>query len=258
MNDVTHVIQLRHLPLLFAASFAAGFVDSIAGGGGLITVPALLGLGLDPKLALGTNKLQALFGSGSAAWHYARAGVVPLRDCRRAFLLTFLGAAFGTVLALRASRELLLHVIPLMLLGVAVFVILRPRFGDTDLHPRMSRRVFDLGFGLLLGGYDGFFGPGTGTFWAMAFTLGLGFNLTKATGYTKVMNFASNVSSFLFFLAAGQVLALPGLVMGAGQWLGARAGSRMVIRQGARFIRPVFLAVVLALTAKLLFDAYSH
>lgn len=252
------MIRPWHFPLLFAASFVAGFVDSIAGGGGLITMPVLLSLGLDPKLALGTNKLQAVFGSGSAAWHYARAGVVPLADCRRGFLLTFLGAVIGALLALCASRELLVRVIPVLLLTVAVFVILRPKFGEADIHPRMRRGVFDLGFGLAIGGYDGFFGPGTGTFWAIAFMLGLGFNLTKATGYTKVMNFASNLCAMLLFLAAGQTLVAPGLVMGAGQLLGARAGSRLVIRNGARFIRPVFLTVVLALTVKLVLDAYGR
>jgi len=243
---------------LFATAFAAGFVDSVAGGGGLITVPVLLSLGLDPRVALGTNKLQAVFGSGSATWHYAHAGVVPLRDCRNGFVITFIGAALGTLLVQRASRDFLLHLIPILLLAVAAVMMLRPKLGEADLHPRMGRGAFDLGFGLLLGGYDGFFGPGTGTFWAMAFMLGLGFNLTKSTGYTKVMNFASNLSSLLVFLVAGQVLFVPGLVMGAGQWLGARAGSGLVIRKGTRFIRPVFLTVVLALTAKLLFDAYGR
>ena len=250
------MIELWQLPLLFAAAFAAGFVDSVAGGGGLITVPVLLSLGLDPRQALGTNKLQAVFGSGSATWHYSRAGTVELRDCGRGFLTTFIGAALGTLLVQQASRDFLLHAIPLLLLAVAAVVLFKPQLGLADLHPRMDRRVFDLGFGLLLGGYDGFFGPGTGTFWALAYMVGLCFNLTKATGHTKVMNFASNLSSLLVFAVAGQVLVVPGLVMGAGQWLGARAGSGMVIRHGARFIRPVFLTVVVALTAKLLFDAY--
>ena len=250
------MIELWHLPLLFVTAFAAGFVDSIAGGGGLITMPVLLSLGLDPQLALGTNKLQAVFGSGSATWHYARGGVVPLGDCRRGFAITFAGAALGSGLALVSSREVLRQLIPILLLAVAVIVILRPKLGHVDAHPRLSRSVFYWTFGLVLGGYDGFFGPGTGTFWALAFMFGLGFNLTKSTGYTKVMNFASNLSSLLFFLLAGRVLFVPGLVMGAGQLLGARAGSRMVMRQGTRFIRPIFLTVVFALTGKLLFDAY--
>src|SRR5487761_2043129 len=249
------VIALWQLPLLFATAVAAGFVDAIAGGGGLITVPVLMSLGLTPQEALGTNKLQASFGSGSAAGHYARAGVVPLADCRRGFALTFLGAAFGTVVVQRLDPTFLKRVIPILLLAVAAFVLLKPRLGEADIRPRLDRAVFDVLFGLGIGFYDGFLGPGTGTFWALAYLLGLGFNLTKATGYTKVMNFASNLSSLLFFLLGGHVLFRAGLVMGAGQWLGARLGATLVVRRGARFIRPVFFGVVLALTLKLLYDA---
>jgi uncharacterized protein len=113
-------------------------------------------------------------------------------------------------------------------------------------------------FGTAIGFYDGFFGPGTGTFWTMAYMLALGFNMARATGYTKVMNFSSNLSSLALFLWGGNVLFAAGLMMGAGQWLGARVGARLVITRGTSFIRPIFLTVVLALTAKLLFDAYRH
>lgn len=251
------MIALWQLPLLFATALAAGFVDAIAGGGGLITVPVLLSLGWDPQHALGTNKLQATFGSGSATWHYARAGVVPLGDCRRGAAITFAGAAVGTLVVQRLDPAFLRRIIPILLLAVAGFVLLKPRLGETDVHPRLGRAGFDLASGLLLGFYDGFFGPGTGTFWALACLLGLGFNLTKATGYTKVMNFASNLGSLLLFLLGGQVYFGAGLVMGAGQLLGAQWGAAMVVRRGARFIRPVFLVVVLALTLKLLYAAYG-
>lgn len=244
------------LALLFTTGLAAGFVDSIAGGGGLITLPVLLSFGFDPRHALGTNKLQASFGSGSAAWHYTRARTVALEDCGRGFVLTLLGAALGTMAVQRLDPSILRRAIPLLLGAVAFYVWFKPRLGTTDLHPRMSRGWFDVTFGLLLGFYDGFFGPGTGTFWTMAFMLGLGFNMTRATGYTKVMNFASNLSSLALFLWAGNVWVAAGLLMGAGQSLGARLGSRMVIARGTRFIRPIFLSVVFALILKLLWDVY--
>lgn len=250
------MIQTWQYPLLFATAFAAGFVDSVAGGGGLITVPVLLNLGIDPQFALGTNKLQATFGSGSAAFHYARAGTVPLADCRRGFAVTLVGAAGGTLLVQTASKEFLLRMIPVLLAVVAVFMLLKPKLGDTDVRPRLGRGFFDVTFGLVLGFYDGFFGPGVGTFWALAFMLGLGFNLTRATGYTKVMNFASNLSSLAFFLIGGKVYFTAGLVMGLGQLLGARLGARMVVSRGTRFIRPIFITVVLVITAKLFLDAY--
>lgn len=245
------------LALLFGTGLVAGFVDSIAGGGGLITLPVLLSLGLQPQHALGTNKLQATFGSGSAAWHYARAKTVQLRDCVRGFVLTLVGAALGTLAVLQVSPSSLKRAIPILLMAVAIYFVLKPRIGEQDLHPRMSRDWFDVIFGLGIGFYDGFLGPGTGTFWAMAFMLCLGFNLTRATGYTKVMNFASNLSSLAFFLWRGGVLFEAGLIMGFGQLLGARIGASMVITRGTRFIRPIFLAAVFAIILKLLYDAYK-
>jgi uncharacterized protein len=250
------MVQPWHWPLLFSTGLVAGFVDSVAGGGGLITLPVLMHLGIDPRLALGTNKLQATFGSGSAAWHYARAGTVSPADCKLGFAVTFVGAALGTWLVQLLPRDFLMHAIPVLLVVVAVYFLLKPDLGAAPAHPRLSRGWFALIFGLGLGFYDGFFGPGTGTFWAMAFVLGLGFNLVKATGYTKVMNFSSNLSSLLFFLLGGNVLCAAGLTMGLGQLLGARLGSRMVVAKGAKFIRPIFISMVLAITAKLLYDIY--
>jgi uncharacterized membrane protein YfcA len=234
----------------------AGFVDSVAGGGGLITLPILLNAGLDPHMALGTNKLQATFGSGGATVHHLRAGSAKWAECRRGFLLTLVGAALGAGLIQLFDPSLLKRFIPVMLLGVAAYVLFRPQFGERDAKPRMSWVRFDWLFCLGLGVYDGAFGPGTGTFFAMAYALMLGFNLTKATAHAKVMNFASNIASLGLFLSLGQVWLTAGLVMGAGQWLGARIGSHMVLRGGARFIRPIFLTMVVALAVKLLWNAY--
>jgi uncharacterized membrane protein YfcA len=244
-------------PILFLTGLAAGFVDSIAGGGGLITVPVLFSFGLPPKLALGTNKLQASFGSGSATWHYAEAGVVSPRECWLGVLFTIIGAPIGTWFVQSRDTDTLKRLIPILLLAIAGYMIFKPQLGEKDVHPRISARWFYPLAGLALGFYDGFLGPGTGSFWAMAFMLCLGFNLTKATGHTKVMNFASNVTSLAVFARAGQIDCAAGLVMGVGQLLGARFGSRMVVTRGARFIRPIFLAMVFALIAKLLYDAWG-
>lgn len=244
------------MALLFATGLVAGFVDAIAGGGGLITLPVMLSLGGDPQSALGTNKLQATFGSASATWHYARAGAVDLSDCGRGVVLTFVGAMVGTLGVRQIGPNTLKVVIPLLLIAVAAYTLRHPQLGETDRAARMSRARFDLTFGLLLGFYDGFFGPGTGTFWTMAFVLALGFNLTRATGYTKAMNFSSNLCSFLLFALAGKVNYGAGITMGVGQLIGARFGSRMVMTRGTKFIRPVFITVVLVLTGKLLYDAW--
>jgi uncharacterized protein len=252
------VIQHWQYPVLFATGLVAGFVDSIAGGGGLITVPVLLSVGLGPQETLGTNKLQATFGSGSATWHYAAAKTVPLKDCTRGFAFSLFGAALGALVVQQIDPSFLRSAIPFLLMAVALYTLFQPQLGAADLHPRMAHGWFDLLFGLGIGFYDGFFGPGTGTFWTMAYMLGLGFNMARATGYTKVMNFASNLSSLALFLIGGKVYFAAGLVMGIGQLAGARIGAKMVIAKGTKFIRPIFIAVVLVLTIKLAYDAYAR
>jgi uncharacterized membrane protein YfcA len=252
----SEVWQLWELPLLFGTGLIAGFVDSIAGGGGLITLPVLLSLGGDPQHALGTNKLQASFGSASATWHYSRAGAVNLSECWRVCVFTFIGAVIGALGVRQIGPSTLKVVIPLLLIAVAVYSLRNPKLGEVDTQPQITRGRFDVVFGLLLGFYDGFFGPGTGTFWTMAFVLMLGFNLTRATAHTKVANFSSNFSSLLVFAIAGQINYVAGFTMGLGQLIGARFGSQMVLQRGTKFIRPIFITVVLAITGKLLYDTY--
>src|SRR5262249_762817 len=179
------MIEGWQYPLLFGTGLAAGFVDSIAGGGGLISLPVLLNFGLAPQLALGTNKLQGTFGSGSATWHYVEAKTVVPGDCVRGFLFSFFGGVAGTLAVQRVDPSFLRQAIPILLIGIAGYLLVKPSLGTQDLYPRMARGGFDVVFGLLLGFYDGFFGPGVGTFWAMAYMLLLGFNMTRATGFTK-------------------------------------------------------------------------
>lgn len=243
------------LLLLFAAAFVAGLVDAIAGGGGLITVPALLAVGLPPQVALGTNKLQASFGSGSAMLHFVRSGNVRLRDCWQGIFWTALGASSGVWSVQLLDPLLLRRLIPWLLGGIVVYLLVSPRLGQEDIHARMSAGLFYLLFGLLIGFYDGFLGPGTGSFWAMAFMLLLGYSIIRATAATKVMNFTSNATALLLFLLAGQVHLQAGLLMGVGQFLGARIGARLVIRKGAGFVRPVFITMVLLILLKLVLQS---
>jgi len=241
------------LPLLFGAAFVAGLIDSIAGGGALITVPALMGIGLSPQVALGTNKLQASFGSGSAMLYFVRAGTVKLSDCWIGILWTAIGAAIGVWAVQLLDAMILKQLIPWLLAAIAVYTFFSPRLGEEDSHARMKGGSFYLLFGLSLGFYDGFFGPGTGSFWAMALMMLLGYSMMRATATTKVMNFTSNIAALIFFLSVGQVRFVEGIVMGVGQFLGARVGSKLVIKRGTAFIRPVFITMVLALVGRLIY-----
>ena len=212
-------------PLLFVIACIAGTVDAIAGGGGLITLPALLALGLPAPIALATNKLQGTFGSGSAAWNFARRGAVDWRECWLGFALTSVGALAGTYMTVRVlDQHLLSLIIPWLLGAIVVYMIFQPQLGEARRHHRLERPAFYALFGLGLGFYDGFFGPGAGSFWIIAFVTLLGHDFLRASAHARVMNFASNLASFVLFAAMGKVLWLPGLVMGAGQFIGGRIG----------------------------------
>lgn len=240
--------------ITFSTGLAAGWVDSIAGGGGLITIPALLWLGVPPQMVLGTNKFQASFGSATAASYYVREGVAPLRDALPGILWTLAGAASGSWAVQQVDSSALNLVIPVLLLAIALYMIFSPTVGTQERPALMRRSLFYAVCGFGLGFYDGFFGPGVGSFWAIAFMLLLGYDLTRATGYTKVMNFTSNIVSFVVFVVGGHVLFAPGVAMAAGQIVGARLGSGMVMTRGTRFIRPVFITIVIATTLKLLYN----
>jgi hypothetical protein len=246
-------------PLLFATALVAGTVDAVAGGGGLITLPVLLNLGLPPSLVLGTNKLQAVFGSGSAAWSFARRGAVEWRECGPGFALTALGALAGAYTTVRVlDQQLLGLIIPWLLGAIVIYMVFRPQLGETSRHRRWERPAFYAVFGLGLGFYDGFFGPGAGSFWIIAFITLQGHDFLQASAHARVMNFASNLAALLFFAAAGKVLWLPGLVMGAGQFIGGRLGSHLALNCGVRFIRPVFLLMASLVALKLIYASLSH
>ncbi|WP_413586944.1 TSUP family transporter [Bdellovibrio sp. HCB274] len=237
--------------ILFAVGLIAGVIDSIAGGGGLLTVPALLSAGLPPALALGTNKLQSTFGSFSASYYHFRRKTFDPRKIKALILFTFLGSALGTFLVQNIDSSFLNRVIPFMLIGFAVYFSLSPRLGDVDQHQRMPYMAFAISLGSVIGFYDGFFGPGTGSFWALAFVGLMGFNLSKATAHSKALNFVSNITSLAVFLAGGKIIWSVGLLMGAGQFIGGHIGSHLVIKKGTRLIKPLLIAISLIMSIKL-------
>lgn len=245
------------LGALFIAAVIAGWIDSIAGGGGLITLPALLAAGLPPHLALGTNKFQSSFGSFTATMNHYRKGIIDIREAMRGIVCTAIGAAAGAYVVQVLDSSLLEKIIPFLLLAILVYFIFSPRLGELDTNQRVHKVTFYVAVGLGLGFYDGFFGPGTGSFWTFLFVSLMGLNLLKATGYTKLMNFTSNIVSLAAFAIGGNIMFSIGIVMAVGQTLGAYVGSHMAIRRGAKFIRPVFVIVVLATTIKLFADYFK-
>lgn len=235
-------------------AFVAGFVDSIAGGGGLITVPALMLAGLPPITALATNKVQGLFGAGMAAITYARAGHVDLRKQMLPAALSFLGAALGAVLASHLPTDVIRIGLPFLLIAIALFFAFKPGLNDTDKTQRITPLVFTATLVPVVGFYDGLLGPGTGAFFMIGFVTLAGYGILKATAHTKLLNFASNIGGLLGFVLVAKPLWLLGLAMGAAQIAGAYLGSRLATRVGAKLIKPVLVAASTALALRLLWD----
>jgi uncharacterized membrane protein YfcA len=241
---------------LGCAGFFSGFVDSIAGGGGLIALPALISVGFPPHLALGTNKLQGSFGTFTATLNYSHKGLVAFKETIQGIMFTAVGAGIGTITIQHLSAEFLHHVIPVLLLAVFLYMLLCPEIGATDSKPYLSHRFFYLVFGLVLGFYDGFFGPGTGSFWMMVFVVVLGINLQKATAHTKIMNFTSNIIALAFFILGNNVMYTAGFIMGIGQVMGAYTGSNLVVLKGVKFVRIFFLTVIALTIVKMVVSVY--
>jgi hypothetical protein len=243
--------------LLILAAFLAGFVDAIAGGGGLISLPALLLAGASPVEAIATNKLQGTFGAATATLAYARAGHVrPMDQLAMAAVSAAAGAAGATVAHL-VPAEVLRLIMPVVLIGVAAFFALKPGLTDVARAERMRPAVFTFTLVPAIAAYDGFFGPGAGSFYMLGFVTLAGFGVLKATAHTKMLNFASNLGSLLVFAASGGIWWVMGLAMAVAQIAGATLGARLAMQVGARLIKPLLVVTSTAMALRLLWQAWG-
>jgi uncharacterized membrane protein YfcA len=229
-------------------------VDAIAGGGGLLTLPALLAVGVPPHLALGTNKGQAVFGSGAALAGFARAGLVNGRLARVGFPLGLIGSAAGAALVMQMEPSLLRPVVLALLVLVAVVLAFRPALVEGGVPRERGATAKVAALALLIGAYDGFFGPGTGTFLIVGFVWLLGMPLARASANAKVINFASNLAALMLFSQRGAVLWPVAAPMAAAQFAGGFVGTKLAVRGGNVLVRRVVLGVVLALVVKIGLD----
>lgn len=245
------------LCLLFATGLFAGTVDAIAGGGGLISLPILLSIGMPPHLAFGTNKLQGTIGTLNATLKYYKHGFISLEKIYLGIFFGAAGSILGSVAAQIIHGDILSKIIPILLFIILMYTIFSPRLGLHDKQAKMKEFWFYLIFGFTLAFYDGFFGPGTGSFWVFAFTFFLGYSLIKATAYTKVFNLNSSLIATICFAIGGNIDYRFGLVMGLGQLIGGRLGAHFAITKGARLIRPIFLSVVSLTIVTLIYKSYA-
>lgn len=240
---------------LMAISLLAGFVDSIAGGGGLITMPSLLSAGINSHVVLGTNKMLASFGTTAAALTYIRKGLFKPKFWLMAAMATLMGSVLGAVLAKSLSSASLKKIIPLVIIGIAIYMLIpksRPKYEGNSV-PNSARQGFA---GVIMGAYDGFLGPGTGSFWTL---IALDFfkqDMVHAAGVARCMNLVSNIAALVTFFYLGMVDWKLGALLGCANMAGGYIGARSAIKYGEKFIRPLFITFVVLIAGRLAYLEY--
>jgi len=238
--------------MLFTVAVFAGFIDTLAGGGGLLTIPALILTGMPPLLALGTNKFQAFIGSGTASLMMLRKRKVTFVEVKYLMLMAFIGSAVGTVCVQFIDVALLNFVIPIVLLLIGIYFIFMPKASEIDPKPKMGEKIYRYTAVPFIGFYDGMFGPGTGSFLSLSAIALRGIELIKATAMAKTMNFATNLGSVCIFLIYGQVIFSIGVLMMIGQALGAYIASHFLLK-----INPLHLRILVILICFIMLIKYS-
>ncbi len=244
-------MTLLVLALLALAGFASGFVDAIAGGGGLLTLPSLALAGLDPVAAVATNKLAGSFGTGSATLSFWRAGKIEPAMAPSA-LAAGLGAALGALALPWAPRALLSQALPVVLIAVALYFAFAPNLTEAQRQARISPARYAATLAPAIGFYDGVFGPGAGSFYMIGYVVLAGYGLTRAMAGARFANFGSNFGSLVVYALSGHIIVPAGLAMGAGAFLGARLGANAALRAGARLVRPLIVVVSCAMAVRLM------
>lgn len=235
-------VLLYGLPL----AFLAGFIDAVAGGGGTITLPALLFMGLAPAQAVATNKLLAIFGAATSTYQYAKGGHLDRALLLRVVPLALLGSALGAYAVRFADPDSFRTLVGIVILAVGALVITNKRFGLESTYPGLTARTLALALPgvFIVGLYDGFLGPGTGTFLMLLFAL-IGMNLVSASGNARAVNFATNLGALGLFLAGGHIIWWLGLSMGVANALGAATGARMAMLKGSGFVKVIYAVIVM-------------
>lgn len=238
--------------MLFVIAVFAGFIDTLAGGGGLITIPALILAGIPPLLALGTNKFQGCIGSGTASLMMFRKKKITFYEVKYLMLMAFVGSAIGTISIQFIDVEILSFIIPLVLFLIGIYFIFMPKTSEIDSQPKMSESMYKFTAVPFIGFYDGMFGPGTGSFLSLSAIALRGMELIKATATAKPMNFATNLASVFVFLIYGQVIFTIGIIMMIGQAIGAYIASHFLLK-----INPLHLRIIVIVMCFVMLIKYS-
>lgn len=254
-------VEPVNIILLCTAAFAAGLIDAVVGGGGLIQIPALFSIlpQSQPATIFGTNKLASIFGTASAAWRYARHIDVPWRAALPAALSAFVLSYFGAMTVSLLPKEWLRPLILVLLIVVTAYTYVKKNLGAVDQYRVHGGRDMLLAtlFGGVIGFYDGFFGPGTGSFLIFMFVRFFGLDFLRASASAKLVNAATNLAALLFFGVNAHVLLVTGLAMAVFNVGGSLVGSHLAIRHGAGFVRRVFLGMAGIFILKFAWDTFQ-
>jgi uncharacterized membrane protein YfcA len=231
------------LLFLFVIAAVAGMLDTLAGGGGLIALPALILCGIPPLYALGTNKLQGSMGTATATFMMLRKRRVQWHDVKFLMLSAFIGSTLGTIAVQFINTDILTFVVPSVLLFIAIYFLFSPLPKETRTPPKLSSQTYQKYIVPVIGWYDGMFGPGTGSFFAVAGVSLRGHGLIESTAIAKTLNFSTNIAALFVFLITGKIVWLAGLLMMTGQMLGAWAGSHCLYKINPKYLR--FLVVTM-------------
>lgn len=242
-------LSLHLFALLFIVAVVAGFLDTLAGGGGLITLPALIVSGVPPLLALGTNKLQSSMGTATATLMMLKTKRIQWHEVKLLMFMAFIGSILGSVAVQFINPKMLSFVIPVVLVFIATYFILSPK-PKAEASAKMSVKQYRNSLVPGVGFYDGMFGPGTGSFFALIGVSCRGQSLLESTATAKSLNFATNFASFLVFLLAGKIVWTIGLLMMVGQALGAWLGSHCLIKINPIYLRAIVVTMCLGMLVK--------
>lgn len=241
------------LVFLCSAGFVASFVDSIAGGGGLINLPAFLAAGVSPYLALGTNKFSSAMGAFTSSMKFFRSGKTNMDLLKYLIPFTFAGAALGVTTVLKIDEKILSTLVLILVLFMGIYTFFSKNIGSENKFRGLSKLNVGIGiiFAFSLGFYDGFFGPGAGSLLIFGFIKIFGFDFVHAAGNAKILNFVSNITSVFLFAFHGHIDYMLGIPVALAMILGAKFGTTLAIKKGAKLIKPIFIVMSIAVAIKL-------
>ena len=253
------MLEVGHWLMLALVGISAGFIDAVVGGGGLLSIPALLAMGLPPHLTLGTNKVAACFSSLTSSLTYFKQELFTPQLWYNTAIATFIGAVLGSSLVLAIDNEWLVRILPIMIIAVAVYSLLNPNAigsQNATMIEKSPNRVHQWIMGFFLGGYDGFAGPGIGAFWTISASKLYGLPLLNSCGLARSMTLVSNITALIVFISLDQVNYLIGIILGIFMMFGSFVGARVAIRFGSPFIKPIFITVVMFMSLHLAWSAW--